>query len=68
MEYKYGMRLRGFSPGCQPKEGLIRREDDPTGKYYDILIYNRELTGEELKAYELDALEPSNLRETASPL
>ena len=53
MMEKYGMRLRGFSIGCQPKEGLIRREDDPTGKYYDILIYNRTLTDQELKTYEL---------------
>lgn len=23
-EYLYGMRLRGYSPGCQPMEGLLR--------------------------------------------
>lgn len=54
MMFLYGMRLRGFSPGCQPKEGLVERQDDVTGKYYDILVYNRELTTEELKNYELD--------------
>lgn len=54
MMFLYGMRLRGFSPGCQPKEGLVERQDDVTGKYYDILVYNRELTEEELKNYELD--------------
>jgi len=54
MMEKYGMRLRGFSIGCQPKEGLIERQDDPTGKYYDILIYNRQLTEKELQDYELD--------------
>lgn len=59
MEYKYGMRLRGFSPGCQPKEGLLRREDDPTGKYYDILVYNRGLSDKELRDYELDSLNAS---------
>lgn len=32
MEHKYGMRLRGFSIGCQPMSGFIRQEDDPTGK------------------------------------
>jgi hypothetical protein len=68
MEFRYGMRLRGFAPMCQPKEGFVRREDDLTGKYYDILVYDRELTGKEVRNYELDALEPSNLRETASPL
>lgn len=56
---KYGMRLRGFSIGCQPKEGLIRREDDPSGRYYDILIYNRILTDQELKDYELDHIGPA---------
>lgn len=54
-EFKYGIRLRGFSPGCQPK-GVMRREDDPTGKYWDIIIYDRELTRRELVDYELDNL------------
>lgn len=54
MKYKYGMRLRGFSIGCQPMDGFIERQDDTRGKYHDILIYSRMLTTEELKAYELD--------------
>lgn len=53
-EKKYGMRLRGFAPMCQPKEGFVRREDDPSGRYYDILVYNRELTEKEIRNYELD--------------
>lgn len=56
MEYKYGMRLRGFSIGCQPMKGFLRREDDTTGKYYDILVYNRPLTESEISGYELDSL------------
>ena len=56
MEFRYGMRLRGFSPGCQPK-GVIRREDDPTGKYWDIIVYPRELTEKEILDYELDRLD-----------
>ena len=52
----YGMRLRGFSPGCQPMNGLKDRQDDKTGKYWDILLYNRKLTDAEVKAYELDYL------------
>lgn len=52
--FLYGMRLRGFSPGCQPKEGFVERQDDVTGKYHDILVYDRELTEDELKNYELD--------------
>ena len=55
MEYRYGMRLRGFSPGCQPKEGLVGREDGGM-KYHDIVVYSRPLTDRELTDYELDDL------------
>ena len=55
--YKYGMRLRGFSIGCQPMKGIVYREDDPTGKYWDILVYSRKLTGKELEDYEMDFIE-----------
>ena len=58
-EYRYGMRLRGFSPGCQPMNGLLRTEDDPLGDYWDILVYDRELTESEAKSYELDRLAPA---------
>lgn len=54
--YKYGMRLRGFSMGCQPMRGLIERQDDQTGKYWDILVYDRKLTDDEVRSYELDEL------------
>ena len=54
MEFKYGMRLRGFSLGCQPMKGLLRREDST--KYHDVLVYDRQLTEQETKDYELDAL------------
>lgn len=54
MLYKYGMRLRGFSIGCQPKEGFVRREDDPSGKYWDMIIYDRKLTDEEKEHFSLD--------------
>lgn len=57
MEYRYGMRLRGFSIGCQPMKGLLRREDDTTGKYWDILVYDRELTKDEIHDYELNDLQ-----------
>lgn len=55
-EYKYGMRLRGFSPMCQPMNGLLRREDDTSGDYHDVLVYSRELTQEEMDNYELDSI------------
>ena len=54
--YIYGMRLRGFSPGCQPMDGLISAEYDASGRYHSILTYGRELTEEELEGYELDRI------------
>lgn len=51
----YGMRLRGYSPGCQPRH-CIERLDDVTGKYHDILVYSRKLNDEELEDSELDYL------------
>ena len=57
MYYYYGMRLRGFSPMCQPMEGLIERQDDVTGRYHDILVYDRKLSQEEERSYDLDLIE-----------
>ena len=54
--FQYGMRLRGFSIGCQPKDCFVKVEDDHTGKYYDILTYSRHLTEKECRDYELDYL------------
>lgn len=60
IRYYYGMRLRGFSIGCQPMEGLIGTVDmgNLKGKapYHDVLSYNRPLTQTELEDYELDYL------------
>lgn len=52
--YKYGMKLRGYSIGCQPSEGLVQSESDQTGRYWDVLVYNRELTDKELEEYDLE--------------
>lgn len=57
MYWSYGMKYRGFSIGCQPMKGLVGRDDDPTGEFYDILVYNRELTDKEVADYELERLE-----------
>lgn len=54
MMHKYGMRLRGYSPGCQPMDGLLFVMDDK--RYWNILIYNRKLTDQEVSDYELDYL------------
>lgn len=53
-KYYYGMKLRGFSPGAQPKEGLIDRINDPSDRYWDIIIYDRLLSNEELYNYDLE--------------
>ena len=55
--YYYGMRLRCFAPMCQPKEGFVDRLDDPEGKYWDIIVYDRMLSDKELQDYELDFLQ-----------
>lgn len=55
-EKRYGMRLRGFSIGTQPMSGLQRAEEDPAGRYHNILVYNRNLTKKEQEEYELDDL------------
>ncbi len=54
--YIYGMRLRGCSPGAQPKKGLDSFTESADPKYYDILYYSRKLTDEEVREYELDYL------------
>ena len=51
--YAYGMRMRGFSLGAQPR-GHIGRIDDPTGKYYDIVIYADPLTADQVFGYDLE--------------
>lgn len=53
--FKYGMRLRGFAPMCQPLDGLYSVEDGKDG-YYNILKYKRPLTDKEQHDYELDDL------------
>ena len=61
MAYVYGMRLRGFAPGCQPKDGLIGLVDYAdvivdTKRYHDCIAYKRRLTEKEVADYELDYL------------
>lgn len=47
------MRLRGCSVGAQP-DGFEIIENTIEDKYYDLLAYDRILTDEEIKEYELD--------------
>ena len=57
--FVYGMRQRGFSPMAQPMEGLVgtvnRISADFAG-YHDILLYNRPLSADEVRDFELDEL------------
>ena len=57
--YRYGMRLRGFSIGCQPMKNFYERQDDDgkSGRrYHDIILYTEKLTDKDLQSYELDFL------------
>ncbi|MGN1382627.1 MAG: hypothetical protein ACI4W2_07415 [Eubacterium sp.] len=55
MNFMYGMKCRGFSPACQPMDGLVKRVDDyKDDRYYDVLIYSRPLDKKELVNYELE--------------
>lgn len=53
------MRLRGFSPGAQPK-GVVDVYNDPSGRYWCIIVYARKLTEQEVRDYELDYLGEEN--------
>ena len=53
--YMYGMRLRGYSPGSQPK-GVTKRRDDTTGRYHDIILYPFRLSDKQVHDYDLDYL------------
>ena len=52
IKFWYGMKSRGYSIGCQPKDGLIEVKDDPEGEYHNILVYDRRLTDKEIADYE----------------
>lgn len=54
--FKYGMRLRPFSICCQPMAGLVRVEEDNTGKYQNILYYADPLNDHQQEGFELDYL------------
>jgi hypothetical protein len=51
MRHWYKYKLRGLSPGCQPKDFVSY--DMQIGKF-GAVAYDRELTKEEIEAYELE--------------
>ena len=58
--YVYGMRLRPAAPGAMPKDGLVEiihgEFEDSGRKYWDALAYDRELSAEKCRAYDLDLI------------
>lgn len=61
MYYYYGMRLRPYGPGCQPREGLVRANPHEAyfnrRRYWSVLTYDRPLTDKECYVYDLDRIE-----------
>jgi hypothetical protein len=60
MKYFYGMTHRGFSPGCQPMDGFIKRLDSTDDRYHDILVYDRLLSEDNERHYSLVQLKEEN--------
>ena len=50
--FKYTYRSRGFSPSCQPMNGLINHENQK-GYKFEVITYNRKLTCKEISDFEL---------------
>lgn len=61
MKNYYGMKYRSVAPGAQPK-GMVDWSEG-TGKYYAIIVYDRELTQNEIDDYELDKLTDDEIEE-----
>lgn len=65
-KYAYYMTQRPFSIGAQPKEGFVEAEDFDGEKYiedidrkaWSRIVYDRELTEQEIEQYELVPAEP----------
>ena len=62
--FKYTYRSRGFSPSCQPMNGLINHENQKEYKF-EVLTYNRKLTCKEIAEFELIDLNEEGIK---SPL
>lgn len=60
MEYTYYLTQRPAGPGCQPRKGLLDIEDlddrfvpEINREAWSKVIYDRQLTPEEISQYEL---------------
>ena len=57
--YQYGMIKKPFGYGCQPEQGLyavLPPRNSPFSKYYDVVVYDRQLTEDECRVFELQYL------------
>lgn len=61
MKNYYGMKYRSVSPGAQPK-GMVDWSEG-AGRYYAIIVYDRELTQKEIDDYELEKLTDEEIEE-----
>lgn len=50
----YGMRSRGYAPGCQPKGVVDWRDCDPSERYHSMIAYTEKLLQKQERQYELD--------------
>lgn len=60
MYYIYAYRLRGFSLGCQPR-GHVYWNDN--GFRWGVVVYDRQLTDNEVDSYELELVAMSEGRD-----
>lgn len=57
--YKYGMRLRPYGMGCQPKDGFVCVAEGGTvdgHRYHNFVYYIAKLSRETADNYDLDYL------------
>lgn len=52
----YGMRSRGYAPGCQPKGVIAWRDCEENECYHSEIAYVNKLLQKEERQYELDYL------------
>ena len=50
----YGMRSRGYAPGCQPKGVIYWTDCTHSERYHSIIAYAEKLLQKEERQYELD--------------
>lgn len=59
LAYKYGMRLRPYGIGCQPRDGFLCVAEGGTAdgrRYHNFIYYISKLDSETAANYELDYL------------